>query len=159
MNKEIRVSITTGTVITVLLVLAGAYALWIIRGLALLVLTAVVLASAAEPGVQFFRKYKFPRVLAVLLVYLLVFGFFFGFIYYMFPPLLTETSAILVPLSTGLVGRAFKSYDSKTDFSLGMLRKGSGPRILSLIRCAKRIASSASLIAPITTISLKTRSQ
>ncbi len=88
-------AITPSTIIMVILIGAGAYALWLIRGIALLVLTAVVLASAMEPGVQFFRKYKFPRVLAVLAVYLLVFGFLFGFIYFLFPPLLNETSSFI----------------------------------------------------------------
>lgn len=98
MDKEIRISITPGSVLTVIGIAAAAYALWTIRGIALLVITSVVLASAMEPGVQFFRKYKIPRILAVLLVYLLVFGLFFGFVYFLFPPLLNETANFIATI-------------------------------------------------------------
>jgi predicted PurR-regulated permease PerM len=74
-----------------LLICAGAYALWILRGLALLVLTAIIIASAIEPGVAFFRKYRVPRTLAVSIMYLTLFGFMFGAIYFFFPPILADT--------------------------------------------------------------------
>lgn len=90
MDKQIQVSITSGTVIMTVVILAGAWALWLIRGLVLLVLTAIVIASAIEPGVSFFTRRKIPRVLAVLLMYLLVFGIVFAAIYFFFPPILED---------------------------------------------------------------------
>lgn len=74
---------------------AGAYALWILRDIALLVLTAIVIASAIEPGVGFFMRYKLHRVVAVALMYLLVFGSVFGFVYAFLPPILTEAQSFL----------------------------------------------------------------
>ena len=41
MHKEVRVTITPGTILTALLVLFGAYILWLLRDLALLVVTAL----------------------------------------------------------------------------------------------------------------------
>jgi len=81
--------------LTVLLVAAGAYALWILRGLVLLVLTAVVIASAIEPGVVAFRRLRIPRVLAVVLMYVIVFGSFFGLIYFFIPPILSDAQNFL----------------------------------------------------------------
>lgn len=92
------ISITTGTFVRLLLVAIGAYILWILRDLALLVVTAVVIASALEPGIGFFIKYRFPRVLAVFVMYLAVFGSLFGVVYLMLPPILDDTSSFLVSI-------------------------------------------------------------
>ena len=66
------------------------YALWILRDLLLLILTAIILASAMRPGILFFMRFKFPRALAVLLTYLGVFSVIFGIIYFFIPPILSE---------------------------------------------------------------------
>lgn len=89
------ISITTGTFVRLLVIAAGAYALWILRDLALLVLTAIVIASAIEPGVRFFAKRKLPRVLSVLLMYLAVFGSLFSIVYFMLPPIVEDTQAFI----------------------------------------------------------------
>jgi len=95
MNKQVNVTITPGTILTAIIIVAGAYALWILRGLVLLVLTAVVIASAMEPGVVAFRRLRIPRVLAVSLMYIIVFGSLFGLIYFLFPPILNDTENFL----------------------------------------------------------------
>jgi predicted PurR-regulated permease PerM len=95
MDKRFAVSITPGTLIAALVIGAGAYAFWILRGLALLVLTAIVIASAIEPGVNFIAKYKIPRVLAVLLMYILVIGSFFSILYFFFPPIIADAQSFL----------------------------------------------------------------
>lgn len=95
MDKEIRVSITMGTVISALLVVAGAYVLWLLRDLALLVLTAIVIASAIEPGIAFIIQYRIPRFVAALLVYIFVFGSVFSVLYLFFPPIVTDTADFL----------------------------------------------------------------
>lgn len=95
MDKDIRVSITPGTIFTALLIIAGAWALWLLRDLALLVLTAIVIASAIEPGVAFFVKRRIPRFIAVLLTYVLVFGSIFALIYFFFPPIIADAISFL----------------------------------------------------------------
>ncbi len=95
MDKEIRVSITPGAVVTTLLVVAGAYVFWLLRDLALLVLTAIVIASAIEPGVAFFIRQHIPRFIAALLVYVLVFGSVFFILYLFFPPIVSDAANFL----------------------------------------------------------------
>ncbi len=92
MDKEIRVSITPGGVITTLLIVVGAYVFWLLRDLVLLVLTAIVIASAIEPGVAFFIKQRIPRFVAALLVYVLVFGSIFFILYLFFPPIVSDAA-------------------------------------------------------------------
>jgi len=95
MDKEIRISITPSTIFTVLLVIAGAYLFWLLRDLILLVLTAIVIASAIEPGVAFFIRYSMPRFVAALLVYVLVFGSVFAILYLFFPPIIADAAGFL----------------------------------------------------------------
>lgn len=92
MNHEPTVvSITPGTILTVfgvgLLVLLFFY----LQNLVLIVLTAIVFASAVEPAVSWFMRYRFPRALAVATVYLSVIGSLFFVVYLFLPPLLEET--------------------------------------------------------------------
>ncbi len=95
MDKEIRVSITAGTVVTTLFVLVGAYVFWLLRDLALLVLTAIIIASAIEPGVALFIRLRMPRFVAALLVYVLVFGSVFSILYFFFPPIIADAANFL----------------------------------------------------------------
>src|SRR3989344_9403050 len=95
MDKEIRVSITSGTIVTTLLVVVGMYVFWLLRDLALLVLTAIIIASAIEPGVAFFIRQHIPRFAAALLVYVLVFGSLFSIIYFFVPPIVTDITNLL----------------------------------------------------------------
>ncbi|MBI5406040.1 AI-2E family transporter [Candidatus Kaiserbacteria bacterium] len=95
MNKDIRVSITSGTIVTALAVVAGVYIFWLLRDLALLVLTAIIIASAIEPGIAFFIRQRLPRFVAALLVYVLVFGSVFSLLYFFFPPIIADAADFL----------------------------------------------------------------
>ncbi len=95
MDKQVNVSITPGTIIMAILIGTGVYVLWFLRGLVLLVLTAIIIASAIEPGVMWFKRRRVPRMLAVPLMYLLVFGSVFGIIYFFLPPILTDTELLV----------------------------------------------------------------
>src|ERR1035437_6341166 len=95
MDKEIRVSITANTVTTALFVIAGAYVLWLLRDLALLVLTAIVIASAIEPWIAFLIRRRIPRFFAAILVYVLVFGSVFCLLYFFFPPIISDLAGFL----------------------------------------------------------------
>ncbi|MSU74205.1 AI-2E family transporter [Candidatus Kaiserbacteria bacterium] len=95
MSREVHISITPGSVFTVLFVVVGAYVLWLLRDLALLVITAIVIASAIEPGIVFFIRWKIPRFVSALLVYILVFGSIFSLLYFFFPPIIADATNFL----------------------------------------------------------------
>ncbi len=88
----LSIHITTGTVLTIFGVGLLVWLLFFLKDLVLIILTAVVLASAVEPGVQWFMRHRAPRILAVALVYTIIFGTIFGVAYSFFPPLLKETA-------------------------------------------------------------------
>lgn len=120
MERDIRIAITPGTIVTILLIIFGAYLLWLLRDLALLVLTAVVIASSIEPGIAFFSRHRIPRVLSALLMYVIVFGSVFSLIYFFFPPIIADAANFLstIPqyLDTLNVPPAFSGLSSATDF-------------------------------------------
>ncbi|MEA2701747.1 MAG: hypothetical protein QOE22_456 [Candidatus Parcubacteria bacterium] len=97
------ISIQSSTFIRAIIIGALAYAVWTLRELALLVLTAIVIASAIEPGVLFFVRHRIPRVLAVLGMYVAVFGSLFGIVYFFLPPILSDIQGIfsLIPQYLG----------------------------------------------------------
>lgn len=95
MDKEIRVAITSGTVVSAILVITGAYVLWLLRDLALLVLTAIVIASAIEPEIAFLIRHRIPRFFAAILVYVLIFGSVFSLLYFFFPPIIADAAGFL----------------------------------------------------------------
>ncbi len=120
MDKEIRVSITPGTIFTTLCIVAGVYVFWLLRDLALLVLTAIVIASAIEPGVAFFIRRRIPRFIAALLVYVLVLGSVFSLLYFFFPPIIADAANFLSAapkyLDTINVQTPFSTIADATDF-------------------------------------------
>lgn len=95
MDKPSHIAITTDTFLRALVVGALAFATWKLRSLVLLVLTAIVIASAIEPGVVFFVKRRIPRVLAVLGMYVVVFGSLFVTVYAFFPPILDDMQGLV----------------------------------------------------------------
>lgn len=103
MDKQIVIAIQSSTFIRAIIIGALAYALWSLKELALLVLAAVVIASAIEPGVVFFVRNRIPRVLAVLGMYLAVFGSLFAIVYFFLPPILADAQGFfsLIPQYLG----------------------------------------------------------
>jgi predicted PurR-regulated permease PerM len=97
-KSNATISITTGTVIKTLLLLVLLWLVYLLLDLVLVVLTAVVIASAIEPATKWFMKKKVPRTLAVLVVYLIVLGLFFGFMYFFVPPVLADTAGFMSSL-------------------------------------------------------------
>ncbi len=97
-SQHHSISITSGTMVRALVIAAAAWALWHLSSIVLLLLSAIVIASAVEPGVEFFTKRKFPRPLAVVLVYLIILALFALLIWSFIPPLLAEALAALAIL-------------------------------------------------------------
>ncbi len=123
MGKDIRIFITPGTIIAALFIFAGAYVLWLLRDLALLVITAIVIASAIEPGIVFFIRWRMPRFIAALLVYVLVFGSVSALLYFFFPPIIADAtnffSAMPRYLDTFNASSSFSSITNATSFVSG----------------------------------------
>ncbi len=89
-DKKLVVTITTGTIIKTLAILAAFYFAYLFFDLVLTILTAVVIASAIEPATKWFAKYRVPRVPAVICVYLSIVLLFVGLSYTFIPPVVED---------------------------------------------------------------------
>lgn len=86
--------ITTGTILRAILLVVGFIALYVLRDIVLIVLAAVVIASAIEPSAKWLMRYRVPRALAVILIYLLIGAVFATVIFVFLPPVLNEVSRL-----------------------------------------------------------------
>jgi predicted PurR-regulated permease PerM len=89
-DKHFSISITSGTVMKSILIVATVWLLFTLRAIVLDVLTAIVIASAIEPGVAALRRYKIPRIPSVICIYLVLFSVFFAIFFFLLPTLVAE---------------------------------------------------------------------
>jgi predicted PurR-regulated permease PerM len=90
LSRDIEIHISTSTVVKTLFVVALAAVAWFLRDILLIVLTSVVLAAAIEPPARFFMKRRMPRVLALVLVYLIGGTLLIGTTYLVVPAFLSD---------------------------------------------------------------------
>jgi len=93
-DKQLNININTGTIVTAILFVALAWILFVLKDLVLVVLTAIVIATAIEPAIKWFTRYRMPRVISVVLVYVLVVAVLLLLFYFFIPPVLDEVSGL-----------------------------------------------------------------
>lgn len=94
------ITITTETIIKTIVVLALGILLFVLRDVALIVLTSIIIASAIDPGVRYLVNKKIPRVFGVIIVYFLLAVVASFVLLYIVPTFLQEASGIVanIPL-------------------------------------------------------------
>ena len=83
-------SISTGTLLRFFAIILGLVLAYYIYDILLSLICAVIIASAVEPAIAWFGKHSVPRILATILVYLVIAGFFVSLFYLIFPILAEE---------------------------------------------------------------------
>ncbi len=89
-KENIKIEITTGTIVRAVLLILFLVFLYLVRNLLGIFLFAVIIASSIEPIAHWAKKYRIPRLLTVLFVYISVFVFLSASFYLIVPSLLTE---------------------------------------------------------------------
>ncbi|MCF7865715.1 MAG: AI-2E family transporter [Candidatus Pacebacteria bacterium] len=89
--KKLSLHISMGTLFKVFVFALAVYFAYQLRGLLLIILSSVVIASVIEPGTRWFVKRGFPRVLAAVSMYISIVAFVAGAFTFVIPPLYTET--------------------------------------------------------------------
>ena len=91
-GKEVHIS--TGTMIRFFAVILSLVAIYLVRDIIASLLFAVIIASALEPGINWLKARKIPRIFGVLIIYVgITFGFFF-LIYMVFPLILNDLGSM-----------------------------------------------------------------
>ncbi len=94
-NKDFLFHISASSVAKAVLIVALFYALFVLRDLVLVVLTAVLIASAIEPLTRWLGRRKIPRVASVLMIYLGALVFLMGAFYFLFLPLVGDITEFI----------------------------------------------------------------
>ncbi len=94
-ENEMEMVISSGTIIRIILIVGLFAVLWFLRDIILVVLTAVVLASAIEPIIRFFSRHNIPRLLSLVLVYAFGFGLLGGIFYFFVPAILDDVTRLI----------------------------------------------------------------
>ena len=116
-SRDFGISITAGTIFKTVLILTGAWLLYTLQNIVLVLLTAIVIASAIEPAVEALVRRKVPRVLGVLFIYVLLFGTFFGIFFFFVPSLFSDLAAFIAALPAYLeTFNQWVAYDEYASF-------------------------------------------
>jgi len=94
-HKNVNITITSGTIIKTIVFIILLGVLFAIKDLILVVLVAIVIASAIEPFVRWLGKYHIHRILAVILMYVILAGIFIAIFYFFVPSLLNDTASFI----------------------------------------------------------------
>lgn len=94
-SKITTIDITYQSIFRVIAVGLLLIALFYLREIITALIFAMVVASGIEPGVQWFRRYRVPRIMAVLIMYLVAIAILAGVVYLVVPSLLDEFKGFL----------------------------------------------------------------
>lgn len=97
MDRNLSISISTGTILKGIVLLLLCALLWVLRDVVLIVLTAVVISSAIEPGVAALMRRKMPRTISVITIYLIL-GSLVAAVFYLFLPSVLRDLAAFIAL-------------------------------------------------------------
>jgi len=151
MNDKMSITITTGTIIKIISTLIIVAFLYFIRDIMMSVLFSLVIASGVEPAAVWLQKRRVPRVLAVVLVYLLAFSFLGGMFYLIVPTTFKELTSfsnnlpayLEKPFEAGTVDSIFGALPSFARENLGLFLSNVSDYINSFSGGFFSIASSA----------------
>lgn len=103
------IHISVWTIFKVALAVLALFLIWKLWGIIVMVFIALALAALIDPFADWFEKRRIPRALAVLVIYVVLFGLLGLALISLIPPILTEVSE-LVKNFGGLWERAVGAF-------------------------------------------------
>jgi len=93
-NRPINITITTGTIIKIIVLLLGIYFLFLIKDILAILFISLVFSSAFDPWVDWMQNKRIPRSVGILLIYLISFALFSAAIYLIIPPIAEQVGSL-----------------------------------------------------------------
>ncbi len=106
-SGKIRVEITTGTIIKIVVILLGLFFFYAIRRVIVMAIFAFILASSLRPLLTYLTKHKIPKGLAVAVIYLL---------------LAVIVLAVISAISVPLVKQSINLFSNFSNILAGLLK-------------------------------------
>jgi len=131
-HKTLHIDINFATLVKSVFFLILLYCLYLLRDLVLVVLMAIVIASGIEPGTRWFKKYKIPRIVAVVIMYVFIFSLFAVMILFFLPPLIDELKILSINLPASITSAQIvdQATNSVSELADGIFPGGLGIRII-----------------------------
>ena len=92
--NQININISTWTIIKILAVVLALGFLYLIQDILVLLFVAIIFGAAISPWVDTLQRKKIPRVLGVILIYLILFSFVGLVIGLLIPPITTQINQL-----------------------------------------------------------------
>ena len=93
-KNTVTMNISTMSIIRVILILIGFYVLYLIIDVLALLFVSLILAAALDPTIDWLHKYRIPRGISLLGIYIVAFGVLSLAIFLLVPAILTELNEI-----------------------------------------------------------------
>jgi len=93
-DTNYTVNISTHTFTKILIFFLAVAFLYMVREAIALIFVALILASALDPLVDWLKKYKIPRGMGIIIIYIILFAVISGVIVLIIPPIATEVKLI-----------------------------------------------------------------
>ncbi len=114
--RKVVMSVSTGSVIKVLIALGLAAVLLYLMDVVLVLLTAIIIATAVEPAIKWLVSFKVPRIIATFIIYVGLLGIISAFFYFIVPPFLDDLASFMVMLPKKVTALNVNSPGLGTDF-------------------------------------------
>ncbi|MBI2056597.1 MAG: AI-2E family transporter [Candidatus Sungbacteria bacterium] len=132
-SKDVQVlQVSTWSIIRFFAVLLGLAALYAIRDILAALFFAVIVASAIEPGIEWLKARRVPRILSVILLYIAIAAGLFFAVYLVFPIVADEFRKFYTALPE-LQGKIVSEINRLGVFSyISLFGGGTAPNILEI---------------------------
>lgn len=168
MNSGRVLDISWGTILKLAVAFFSFYLLYLIRDILVWVVFGLILSVLFNPAIDFLQKKYFPRVLATILVYVIIFGII-GFLVYSTAPLFVseiqqfsqffpEYFEKISPLLKGLGIEAFENFENFSQVFQESLMKASANIFSALGAIFGGIFSTVTIFAIALFLSLEEKS-
>jgi predicted PurR-regulated permease PerM len=111
------INISTSTIFRIILIILGLILLYVIRDILVLLFFAVIIASAVDLPARRLDKLKIPRIISVLLIYLVCIGLLIGLLI-IFVPSLTQEIETFSTEFPGYANELYQKFQRLQDSSL-----------------------------------------
>jgi len=95
-NKHTFVDLSLFSIIKFFLVIIALVFLYMIKDVLAILFVALILSAAVDPWVDRWEKYRIPRGISILLIYLILFSVLFCTVYLLIPPIANEVEQLSV---------------------------------------------------------------
>ena len=100
MKQSGVLDISTASVIRVVIVLLAIWFLYFIRDIVAIMFVSIIIAAALSPTVDRLTRWRIPRTISIILIYLIVLSLLGLMVYFVLPPMITQLKQLADNLPT-----------------------------------------------------------